>query len=197
MILRLLCNWLVFIHCCKMTFALLFPLLRCLGQQSNYIFALLVDRHNLLTGTLASKLVCLCIKRYILGICYVINCSNNFLLGITEICIPKIRSNSGTIHSLSSAYIFNIVFLSASLDTTEVMCFRTRICGGLKKMNLNLVTARNFSRKSVFVGFSGGTLCCGLNTSYFYSSIFATVTKSSKCHIPSRISDMTGCVLTT
>jgi len=117
----------------KMTFPILFPLSRCLRQQSNYIFAIVVDGHNLLRGILASKLVYLCIKRYILGICYVINCSNNFLLGITEICIPNIRSNSRTIQSLFSAYIFNIVFLSTRLDPTEVMCFRTGICGGFKK----------------------------------------------------------------
>jgi hypothetical protein len=114
-----------------MTFTMLFPLLRCLGQQSNYIFAVLVDGHNLLRGILASKLVCLCIRRYILGICYVINWSNNFLLGITEICIPNIRSNSGTIQSLSPVYVSNIVLVSTSLDPTEVMCFRTAICGGL------------------------------------------------------------------
>lgn len=79
----------------KMTYTILFPLLCCLGQQSNYIFALLVDRHNLSRCILASKVVCLCIKRCILGIYYVINWSDNSLLGITEICIHNVHSILG------------------------------------------------------------------------------------------------------
>jgi len=78
-----------------MTFTILFPLLFCLEQQSNYIFVVFVDSHKLRSGELASKVVCLCIKRCILGICYVINCSDNFLLGITEICIHNFLSILG------------------------------------------------------------------------------------------------------